>query len=386
MNRNSFRRKRMPCLEPLESRRLLSSLSYSLTTNQSSYQVGQPVQMTFTETNTSSNPVSITVGPLNSGFDIVHDGTVVWESNAGVLPQDPLQLVLLPNKSYSLTSTWNGIPNQGPASLLTGGFTVTNEQAPTGASTTFTIQPEAGAPVVSTVTTDKPSYQPGQSIGMTFTQTNDGTQPVKVIVGNTAFEVSQNGQTVWTSPPPQLVPAPTLSWQTLQPGQSVSETATWNGKVLNGSQGTGTFTLANDLSPTASTTFMIVSPSLPPTPSPSTSTISASLSADKLVLRRGHPVHITLALLNTGSEPVSLAATPADVQFSARHGSKLVWRRVDSGKSDASMSLAPGQTIRFAITWHGRPNQRGVRLAGLGLYTLDAEVAGYKASTTIRLT
>ena len=34
-------------------RALLSSLAYSLTTDKSEYAVGQPVQMTFTETNTS---------------------------------------------------------------------------------------------------------------------------------------------------------------------------------------------------------------------------------------------------------------------------------------------------------------------------------------------
>ena len=38
-------------VESLEVRALLSSLSYSLTTDKSEYAVGQSVQLTFTETN-----------------------------------------------------------------------------------------------------------------------------------------------------------------------------------------------------------------------------------------------------------------------------------------------------------------------------------------------
>jgi hypothetical protein len=384
MNRHSLYRKRVLCLEPLESRRLLSSLSYSLTTNQSSYQVGQPVQMTFTETNTSSQAVKIGVGPVNTGFDVMHDGSLVWESNAGAVPQYLLSKILLPGHSYSVTATWNGIPN-GPDFALTGNFTVTNQQAPTGASATFQIQPQASGPVMSSVTTDKPVYLPGQSIGMTFTQTNDGSQPVKVIAGKGAFEVTQNGQSVWESPPPQLSPAPTLSWQTLQPGQSLTETATWNGKLVNGSQATGTFMVTNELSSTASTTFMIASPSAnPPPPPPKSTTIATTLSTDKSVFQPGHPVQITLSLANTGSEVASFT-NPGNVQFSVRRGSRLVWRRVSSGGPDASFSIEPGRTVTFAVTWNGRPNQREMHRAGHGLYTLEAEVAGYKATTTIRM-
>ena len=50
-------------VEPLEGRALLSGLSYSLTTNAATYQVGQPIQMTFTETNTSTQPVTVDVSP-----------------------------------------------------------------------------------------------------------------------------------------------------------------------------------------------------------------------------------------------------------------------------------------------------------------------------------
>ena len=50
-------------VEPLEGRGLLSGLSYSLTTNAATYQVGQPIQMKLTETNTSTQPVAVEVSP-----------------------------------------------------------------------------------------------------------------------------------------------------------------------------------------------------------------------------------------------------------------------------------------------------------------------------------
>ena len=43
----------------------LSSLAYSLTTDQSVYQVGQPIELTFTETNTSDQPVTVEVSPAD---------------------------------------------------------------------------------------------------------------------------------------------------------------------------------------------------------------------------------------------------------------------------------------------------------------------------------
>jgi hypothetical protein len=47
-----------PSLESLETKTLLSDLSVSVTTDKSSYAVGQPVHMTFTETNVSNHDVS----------------------------------------------------------------------------------------------------------------------------------------------------------------------------------------------------------------------------------------------------------------------------------------------------------------------------------------
>jgi hypothetical protein len=50
-------RRTSPNLESLEGRSLLSALAISLTTNQSTYQTGQPIEMTFQETNESSQTI-----------------------------------------------------------------------------------------------------------------------------------------------------------------------------------------------------------------------------------------------------------------------------------------------------------------------------------------
>ncbi len=122
-------RRRTPlCVERIESRCLLSALAYSLTTNQSTYEVGQPVQMTFTETNTGPTPVHVAIGPANSGFDVAQNGETVWASNAGFQPHFVRLETLLPGQSVTLTATWNGEPSMGPPTVLTGTFTVSNQQ------------------------------------------------------------------------------------------------------------------------------------------------------------------------------------------------------------------------------------------------------------------
>jgi hypothetical protein len=136
-------RRRTPLsVEMIESRCLLSALAYGLTTSQSTYQSGQPVHMTFTETNTSAKPVNIVIGPANSGFDVAQNGRTVWVSNAGFQPHYLRLETLQPGQSVTLTATWNGASNVGTPTRLTGTFTVTNQQAPTGASATFSIEPQ----------------------------------------------------------------------------------------------------------------------------------------------------------------------------------------------------------------------------------------------------
>ena len=73
-------------LEPLEGRSLLSGLAYSLTTDQSAYQPGQPIVMTFQVTNVSTHAITVDDGPSIDGFIVSQDGAEVWRSNSGVNP------------------------------------------------------------------------------------------------------------------------------------------------------------------------------------------------------------------------------------------------------------------------------------------------------------
>jgi len=225
-----------------------------VTTNQSTYQLGQPVQLTFTETNTSTKPVTIAIGPSNTGFDVRENGTLMWVSNPGIQPQYLRVVTLQPGQSETLSATWDGVSNVGGANThVIGTFTVTNQQAPTGASATFVIQPSGADPdprsgqLTYSITTNQSVYQVGQPIIMTFTETNTSSQPVEIAVGpsTTGFDVYHNGRLVWLSNPrPPLTP---VKFETLEPGQSLSLTVTWNGIPNEGPPAamTGVFTVAN---------------------------------------------------------------------------------------------------------------------------------------------
>ena len=110
-------RRKSPLVERLEGRRLLSSLQYSLTSDHSVYQVGQSINLNFTETNTSDQPVTVEVIPVD--FTVSQDGTAVWQSNPANNGQPPTSETLLPGQSASQAVSWNGTGNFSSAS---GGF------------------------------------------------------------------------------------------------------------------------------------------------------------------------------------------------------------------------------------------------------------------------
>ena len=81
---------------PRESTNAQSELAITLTTNQSSYTVGQNVQMTMTATNDTSHNVTVGVGPSTTVFTISQNGQVVWRSSSEPLPLYIERRVLLP--------------------------------------------------------------------------------------------------------------------------------------------------------------------------------------------------------------------------------------------------------------------------------------------------
>src|SRR5260370_627339 len=66
-----------------------SALTISLTTNKSSYSVGQVVEMSLTATNDTKHNVTVWVGPNTNVFSITQNGQIIWQSNSGPQPLYP---------------------------------------------------------------------------------------------------------------------------------------------------------------------------------------------------------------------------------------------------------------------------------------------------------
>jgi Intracellular proteinase inhibitor len=232
-------------LEPLEGRSLLSGLAYSLTTNQASYQPGQPVEMTFRETNVSSQPVTVQDGPSIDGFTVSRDGAVVWRSNAGINPLFIRLETLQPGQSLTLAATWDGIPTGGSAPI-SGTFVISNQLGPQ-AATTVTISgstapspapkgqapptpdppgvnPPATSSLALSVKTDHPTYRSGHPVRIMMTLHNVGHSPVELAPNSDAdgFTVLRGSTEIWHWARPVT--------RRLKPGHSLKLTAVWDGR------------------------------------------------------------------------------------------------------------------------------------------------------------
>ena len=144
-------------VEDLERRTLLSGIAYSLTTDQSVYQAGQPIQIAFTETNTGTQPVTVSLSPTD--FTVSEQGldrySPVWESNPENDGQPPTSVTLQPGQSVSQTASWDGTVmqtgfQQGTATNYAvnqfGTFTVSNPNAPPGIRRRFRSPIRSRAP------------------------------------------------------------------------------------------------------------------------------------------------------------------------------------------------------------------------------------------------
>ena len=100
-----------------------------LTSDHLVYHRGQPVVMTLTETNTSNQTVTVPLGPSTDGFYVTQNGREVWASNTGPQPLFILARTLKPGESFTVSATWNGHSNIGPASNPTGVLVVHSQIA-----------------------------------------------------------------------------------------------------------------------------------------------------------------------------------------------------------------------------------------------------------------
>jgi hypothetical protein len=125
-------------LETLEARSLLSGLTFSLTTDESTYQVGQTIQITFTETNTSTQPVTVAVAPAD--FTVSQGAYAIWQSDPNNENQSPTSETLQPGQSLTQSASWDGTTpdlfDDAPASPINfwGTFVVSNQDCPVNVS------------------------------------------------------------------------------------------------------------------------------------------------------------------------------------------------------------------------------------------------------------
>ena len=297
-----MRVRRLLRLETMEVRRLPSGLTYSLTTDQLTYQVGQPIVMTFTETNIGDQPTTVEVSPTDFVIPGTYNGLPIWQSDPANQGAPPTAETLQPGQSLTQSATWDGSLADSSTNTISypyGCFNVTNPNAPQGMTASFQI----ASPYKETVTTDQLTYQPGQPIQFTFTMTNTSDEPATLGEGpsGTGFLVSQDGQTVWSSnsgPNPMWV-----MLLTLQPGQSWTTDATWDGLISPAGGGSpvqtadGSFVVTNEmdrLGPSAS--FQI-----------QTSPLSYKLDVpgDDLPFRTGQPISFSYTITNTSDQPVT---------------------------------------------------------------------------------
>ena len=118
-----------------------TDLDVTLTTNQSSYTVGQSVQMTLTATNDTKQAETVWVGPNTNIFTISQNGTVVWRSNSGPQPLTPtVAKVLDPGQSLTLSASWTA--------TTTGTFTASNSMSSNAPVATFTVTANQPVPPI----------------------------------------------------------------------------------------------------------------------------------------------------------------------------------------------------------------------------------------------
>jgi hypothetical protein len=334
----------------------------TLTTNQSVYQAGQPVQMTFKETNTSTQPVKITFGPSIDVFVVSQGGTPVWRSNSGMVSQVVVLETLQPGQSLTLNSTWNATPSPNQSANLVGGtYTVTNQLAPQGPSATFQVMPAMSQ----SISTGESIYQAGQPIVINFTETNKGLQPITVNLAPTNFTITSNGATVWQSNPGSgSAPATT---ETLQPGQSVTQSAAWNDMISTSGTNVnawGSFVVSNPNAPSLTSFFQVANP------------LVWSVTTNQSVYQVGTPVVITSTLTNTSTQPITISTVQAaGLGFAVSQNGSVIWTTPPASGNGPPVSastetIQPGQSITNTATWNGVPSSNGASASpATGVFT-----------------
>ena len=181
-------------------------MSYSLTTDQSVYDEGRHrplIKLTFTETNTGGEPVTVGVSPTD--FTISQNNAAIRQSNPTSENQPPESETLLPGQlPKPQTATWYGTyhysffaltgASQGLRDQHFGAFVMSNLNAPAGLNAPFQITD----PLSFSLTTDRSVYHSlGEPVRMNYTEVKSSDKPITVPREQPAgFDISHNGTPV----------------------------------------------------------------------------------------------------------------------------------------------------------------------------------------------
>jgi len=362
---------------PSASFEIGSAITYTLSVEQGRFldepgnQAGQPVPMTFTETNTSHQPAAVVVKPPDFTVSSQYSQTVVWQSDPNDVGAPGITEILQPGQSITQKVTWDDIGSQGSLASASafGLFSVTNQNEPVGLVAGFGTVDQ----VRTSLTTNQQSYRPGTPANITLTETNTSAYPV-VLVPSGKFTVSNLITGKLDSSLTSVLSQPAM----LDPGQSLSRTVTW----IPSQTGTFIFAYQDAQVGYVGANQLDVTKTAPNQPG---SPIALELTTNRGHYREGQVVVITLTVKNTSTSAISLTPTDGDA-FSAISGSTLVWSSSLSGRRALARPPEPGKSITLRALWNGRPNQPGLQKLAPGVYTLEASLAGDSTTAEIRIT
>jgi hypothetical protein len=347
---------------------IASPFQDTLTTDQPTYQLGQTIHFTFTSTNTSDEPALFTPSTFAPfGFDVTQGGQTIQTSfPESIVGPAVFPILLQPGQSWSTQGTWNGLEysipagssgetlpfysGEGAVQTITGSFDVTYVGDP-AVSASFQIQP---SPLTYSLDLSQIGGLTSVANDFSYTITNTSDQPVTFNLSPADFVVTgQYGSNNpdWESDP-GAASQPTTS-ETLQPGQSLTETASWAQMTYEGPS-------------VVSNALFELSVSVLGAPANLTSTFdyetplrgnvtvtggTTDASGD-VIYQPGQPFVLTATETNATNQPVTVMndADNFDI-YQSWNDTTLTIPATGTSSAGQLVTLQPGQSQTFTATW-----------------------------------
>ncbi len=291
------------------------------------------------------------------------------------------------------------------------------ETNPTEYTSEFQITGPTSSDIVSSIATDQSSYLPGQPVNLTFTETNEGSQPILIVVSDLAFQIKMSGAIVWESG----AGLSGLSWSQLDPGQTYTQTQTWNGTGIDGKQLVGQFVVTNFLDATGPiASFSIVNPDpigsgpvtgLSTSPSDGTSSTTndpvtgvgntntgsgstglpiapntvSTVATDKSAYKVGQSVHIALVVQKRVPVKGAVPSLRPRELITVMEGSTVIWQATRRIPSVQRNRVSTGESATFTTVWNGKSNQAGIRKLSPGSYSVEITDSEYGGQTSFTI-